>query len=132
MVSRRNFLRMIVFLSLFFMGCGKEKKLPKIAKRIKLTKEEMQKIQEGVNQFREKRLLVVKRGDQIYGLSQVCSHQACLLKPLYGENRLICPCHGSQFDTTGRVLRGPAQRDLRMYTPYEDADGSYIFVLSEV
>jgi len=27
----------------------------------------------------------------------------------------VCPCHGSRFDTSGRVLNGPASRALRQY-----------------
>ena len=25
-----------------------------------------------------------------------------------GANKFICPCHGSQYDTNGKVVRGPA------------------------
>jgi len=27
----------------------------------------------------------------------------------------VCPCHGSRFDTSGRVLNGPVSRSLRQY-----------------
>lgn len=29
------------------------------------------------------------------------------------SNGFTCPCHGSQFDATGKLTRGPAKKDLR-------------------
>jgi len=28
------------------------------------------------------------------------------------ENKFMCPCHGSQYDRTGKVVRGPAPLSL--------------------
>jgi len=44
----------------------------------------------------------------------VCTHLGCV--PL-GNNAgdfdgWFCPCHGSQYDTAGRIRRGPAPRNL--------------------
>ena len=30
----------------------------------------------------------------------------------------FCPCHGSQYDTAGRIRKGPAPQNLRL-PPYE-------------
>jgi Rieske Fe-S protein len=43
-------------------------------------------------------------------LSPICTHLSCTVN-IEGA-QLMCPCHGSTFDRSGRVLRGPAQRDL--------------------
>ncbi len=32
-----------------------------------------------------------------------------------GKGQLQCPCHGSSFDLTRAVIRGPAQRPLNQY-----------------
>lgn len=49
---------------------------------------------------------------EFVGLSAVCPHQNCLVGSVDGE-RIICPCHGSQFSVTdGSVLQGPATTGL--------------------
>jgi cytochrome b6-f complex iron-sulfur subunit len=30
------------------------------------------------------------------------------------ENKFKCPCHGSQYDATGKVIRGPAPKSLAL------------------
>jgi cytochrome b6-f complex iron-sulfur subunit len=47
-------------------------------------------------------------------LLMLCTHKECELSP--AGNILICPCHGSQFSDSGKVLSSPAQKDLRKYT----------------
>jgi Rieske Fe-S protein len=44
--------------------------------------------------------------------SAVCTHMGCLVSWNPAERSWDCPCHGSRFDTEGRVLEGPAVRDL--------------------
>jgi ubiquinol-cytochrome c reductase iron-sulfur subunit len=44
----------------------------------------------------------------------VCTHAGCL--PALGQGTgmggWLCPCHGSEFDLSGRVIQGPAARNL--------------------
>ncbi|MBN1130271.1 MAG: Rieske (2Fe-2S) protein [Chitinispirillaceae bacterium] len=47
-------------------------------------------------------------------LSSRCTHRECDL-PLPANNRITCPCHGSQFDGAGNLASGPATRNLRKY-----------------
>ncbi|WP_310415309.1 Rieske 2Fe-2S domain-containing protein, partial [Chamaesiphon sp. OTE_8_metabat_110] len=28
------------------------------------------------------------------------------------ENKFMCPCHGSQYDAAGKMVRGPAPKSL--------------------
>lgn len=41
-----------------------------------------------------------------------CPHLGCQLAWNPEEGTWDCPCHGSRFDPRGRLLSGPAQRDL--------------------
>ena len=41
-------------------------------------------------------------------LSTRCTHRGCEVEP--ASDRLVCPCHGSEYSLDGAVLRGPAPR----------------------
>lgn len=49
-----------------------------------------------------------------YGINAVCTHLGCVVPWNGGENKFICPCHGSQYDSTGKVVRGPAPLSLAL------------------
>ncbi len=49
-----------------------------------------------------------------YGLNAVCTHLGCVVPWNGSENKFICPCHGSQYDNTGKVVRGPAPLSLAL------------------
>jgi carotenoid phi-ring synthase / carotenoid chi-ring synthase len=47
-------------------------------------------------------------------ISLTCTHQGCTVQR--SENgEFHCPCHGAVYDKNGRVLRGPAKRDLARF-----------------
>ena len=41
-----------------------------------------------------------------------CTHMGCRLTWNPEERTWDCPCHGSRFDCQGRLLDGPARKDL--------------------
>jgi len=47
-------------------------------------------------------------------VTAICTHQGCEITG-YSNQTYTCACHGSQFDTSGQVVRGPAQTALRSY-----------------
>ena len=61
----------------------------------------------------------------------VCTHLGCIPKgqktgESKGEfNGWFCPCHGSHYDTSGRIRKGPAPRNLDI-PPYEFLDDTSI------
>lgn len=65
----------------------------------------------------------VKREDWLVVIG-VCTHLGCIpLGQRPGDPRgpyrgYFCPCHGSLYDTAGRVRRGPAPKNLYL-PPYE-------------
>lgn len=61
----------------------------------------------------------VKKGkEQWLVMIGVCTHLGCI--PLVGAGEYnnadgggyFCPCHGSQYDTAGRIRKGPAPKNL--------------------
>jgi len=52
--------------------------------------------------------------DTFVALSAGCTHQACEITGFAGAT-YVCPCHGSRFDTSGRVVNGPAVTPLRQF-----------------
>jgi ubiquinol-cytochrome c reductase iron-sulfur subunit len=62
----------------------------------------------------------VKEGhDQWLVLIGICTHLGCIPIAHQGDyGGWFCPCHGSQYDTSGRVRRGPAPTNLPL-PPYQ-------------
>ena len=50
--------------------------------------------------------------DTAYEMSAVCPHLQCIVHWNPAETTWDCPCHGSRFDSHGKVLNGPANVDL--------------------
>ncbi|MDV2994261.1 MAG: Cytochrome b6-f complex iron-sulfur subunit [Chroococcidiopsis sp. SAG 2025] len=44
-------------------------------------------------------------------VSLTCTHQGCTVQ-LAEDGKFHCPCHGAVYDRQGKVLKGPAQKDL--------------------
>jgi len=45
----------------------------------------------------------------------ICTHLGCV--PNFGQGDYggwFCPCHGSQYDTSGRIRKGPAPKNLAL------------------
>jgi ubiquinol-cytochrome c reductase iron-sulfur subunit len=46
-----------------------------------------------------------------------CTHLGCVPLGQAGEyNGWFCPCHGSHYDTAGRIRKGPAPQNLAVPT----------------
>ncbi|NJK41694.1 MAG: cytochrome b6-f complex iron-sulfur subunit [Acaryochloridaceae cyanobacterium SU_2_1] len=61
-----------------------------------------------------------------YGINAVCTHLGCVVPWNAGQNKYICPCHGSQYDATGKVVRGPAPLSLALVHA-ESVDDKLVF-----
>jgi Rieske Fe-S protein len=64
----------------------------------------------------------------LYALTLICTHQGCTAAPAgaTGARQINCPCHGSQFDRNGAVIRGPAARPLVHFAVSVDASGNIV------
>ncbi len=70
-----------------------------------------------------KLLLARPAENEVVAFSAVCPHQGCTVAP--DDQQFTCPCHGSQFELSGDLKRGPAERGL---TPFavELVDGQVL------
>jgi ubiquinol-cytochrome c reductase iron-sulfur subunit len=63
----------------------------------------------------------------------VCTHLGCVpLGAAEGENKgdfggYFCPCHGSHYDTAGRIRKGPAPTNL-VVPPYEFSTDTVVMI----
>lgn len=58
----------------------------------------------------------------------VCTHLGCIPLSEAGDfGGWFCPCHGSHYDTAGRIRRGPAPENLPI-PPYEFTSESVIVI----
>ncbi|KAJ7981676.1 Cytochrome b6-f complex iron-sulfur subunit [Quillaja saponaria] len=62
-----------------------------------------------------------------FGINAVCTHLGCVVPWNKAENKFLCPCHGSQYNYQGKVVRGPAPLSLALAHADVD-DGKVLFV----
>ncbi len=56
----------------------------------------------------------------------ICTHLGCVPMGNAGEYKgWFCPCHGSVYDTSGRIRKGPAPKNLEI-PPYQFLDNNTI------
>jgi ubiquinol-cytochrome c reductase iron-sulfur subunit len=56
----------------------------------------------------------------------ICTHLGCIPLPHEGNyDGWFCPCHGSQYDSAGRIRQGPAPLNLHL-PPYKFVSDSKI------
>jgi nitrite reductase/ring-hydroxylating ferredoxin subunit/uncharacterized membrane protein len=54
-------------------------------------------------------VLLVRKDERLYALSDRCSHRGCSLhRGKLVDETIVCPCHGSTFRLDGSLVRGPA------------------------
>ncbi|MCW3077313.1 MAG: puuB 1 [Bacteroidetes bacterium] len=53
---------------------------------------------------------------QLHIIEAECSHLKCIIKWNNDEKSWDCPCHGSRYTHEGKVLNGPANKDLKYYS----------------
>ncbi len=68
---------------------------------------------------------LIKNSDgSLTALSILCTHVCCECSFDPASASFFCPCHGSLFDSSGRVVRGPASTDLPTIELRVDGSGN--------
>ncbi len=65
-----------------------------------------------------------KSDTEFIALMMLCTHKGCEVRPM--GNFLICPCHGSEFSNSGKVLKSPATENLREFQTRSDDNFVYV------
>ena len=72
--------------------------------------------------------IVVKSNGPLKVLSNRCTHAGCRINQEI-SGQLVCPCHGSRYDSsTGKVLQGPARLPLSTIPFSTDAKTGEIMI----
>ncbi len=78
------------------------------------------------DQFRDQGFFIIRRADEVFALSAICTHKGCKVRSQTDQS-FLCKCHQSRFDKDGRVLNGPAQIDLPRL-PVKLSESRYVLV----
>mgnify|MGYP005842222241 CR=1 FL=1 len=70
----------------------------------------------------EEEFIIFDGDKNVWAVSRKCTHLGCRLNIDEKKKILICPCHQSKFTFTGKVISGPAGKDLALF-PVEPLNG---------
>jgi len=77
------------------------------------------------------KVFIYRKDEGFLSLSAVCTHQRCVVA-LQDDGLFHCPCHGSKFDTEGKVVDGPAEQDLPWFEVEITDDDRVIVHLTDI
>ena len=65
--------------------------------------------------FEDQKVILRRQSEtEVGAISLVCTHLGCTVNRV--ETGFLCPCHGSQYDSDGLVVGGPAPHTLHWLT----------------
>ena len=59
-------------------------------------------------------LLIRESQSTVRAFSRECTHNQCTIGA-FANGKSVCPCHGSEYDLTGSVTKGPAPSNLKEF-----------------
>ena len=71
--------------------------------------------------------IIVSQNNSTTVFSSHCTHLGCKIDKLEGD-RFVCPCHGSEYDLNGKVIKGPAYKNLETVPSRISEDGNGIII----
>ena len=80
----------------------------------------------GYIQLDDETILIRTSQIQFIAVQNICTYSKCTLE-IQG-NKLICPCHGCEYEFNGKVTQGPAKNNLTTYKTTYDPDKGTVTV----
>ncbi len=77
-----------------------------------------------VKQLEDKQVFIFSDSDGLHAISNVCTHLGCLVA--MSASGFQCPCHGSKYNRDGKVIAGPAPRNLPWLEISQRVDGTLV------
>lgn len=79
--------------------------------------------------IQDRQLLFIRDSeDSVHVLDPICTHKGCTVEYNKDKQRIVCPCHGSNYALDGTVLNGPAEKPLQAFeATLDDQKGRIIF-----
>jgi Rieske Fe-S protein len=63
----------------------------------------------------QRKFLVARTAQNSFSaVTAICTHEGCDVNRINGST-YVCPCHGSQYSSSGAVQSGPATRNLQSF-----------------
>lgn len=63
--------------------------------------------------YEKERLILMRTPNGFGAMTAICPHLGCIVN--ITDTGFRCPCHGSIYDQEGRVISGPAPKNLAWY-----------------
>lgn len=74
--------------------------------------------------YPDQKVMVFRDSEGVSAMSLICTHLGCVVHKT--DVGFLCPCHGSIFDDEGKVVAGPAPRDLPWYEVSVHSSGKLV------
>ncbi|XOF35146.1 MAG: ubiquinol-cytochrome c reductase iron-sulfur subunit [Candidatus Electrothrix sp. YB6] len=68
--------------------------------------------------------ILFARSDKAWAVSRTCTHLGCRVNFLEDRQLIECPCHQSRFTEEGRLINGPAGKDLPVFPVEVEKDAA--------
>ena len=82
---------------------------------------------EGEFVYKDAIIIANVKGGKYVALAKACPHQGTAVQYRLNNDDFYCPNHASEFSSTGKVEKGPAVADLKIYNTELKADTLRIF-----
>lgn len=74
--------------------------------------------------YPDQKVIVIRNSEGVFAISLICTHLGCVVSKI--DAGFSCPCHGSIFDNEGKVVAGPAPKNLPWYEVSIHSSGKLI------